>query len=32
MGSFEAFLNDVFEDLIQENFLSIRKVSGIIIV
>jgi hypothetical protein len=28
-GSFEAFLNDVFEDLIQENFLSIRKSSGI---
>ena len=28
-GAFEAFLNDVFEDLIQENFLSIRKASGI---
>lgn len=28
-GSFEAFLNDIFEDLIQENFLSICKSSGI---
>ena len=28
-GSFEAFLNNIFEDLIQENFLSIRKSSGI---
>lgn len=28
-GNFEAFLNDIFEDLIQENFLSIRKTSGI---
>lgn len=28
-GSFEAFLNDIFENLIQENFLAIRKASGI---
>lgn len=27
--AFEAFLNDIFEDLIQENFLSICKSSGI---
>lgn len=28
-GNFEAFLNDIFENLIQENFLAIRKASGI---
>ncbi len=28
-GTAEAFINDVFDNLIQENFLSIRKASGV---
>ena len=28
-GTAEAFINDIFDNLIQENFLSIRKASGV---